>query len=98
MTGLPLEFLIPYEPKDLYKDVVNVFDVKSHQTLMDHIRMKGMGYLDSFCHAKMKKQKNREKKALAHAAKASNIQFKRVQSSNLDVATIFGAAEEKIEK
>lgn len=94
VTGLPFEFLIPYEPKNLYKDLVNVFDVKSHQTLMDHIRMKGIEYLDSFCQAKLKKQKNREKKALAHAARASNKQFKRVQSSNSDVATIFGAAEE----
>ena len=30
VTGLPLEFLIPYEPRDLLKDQVNVFDVKSH--------------------------------------------------------------------
>lgn len=30
VMGLPLEFLIPYEPKDLMKDLVNDFDVKNH--------------------------------------------------------------------
>ena len=53
--GLPYEFLIPYEPKDLFKDVVNIFDVKSHQTLMDSIRAEGIGYLELFIETRLKK-------------------------------------------
>ena len=30
VTGLPLELIIPYEPKDLNQDPINVFDVKNH--------------------------------------------------------------------
>ena len=55
VMGLPYEFLIPYEPKDLFKDVVNIFDVKSHQTLMDSIRAEGIGYLERFIETKLKK-------------------------------------------
>ena len=67
VMGLPLEFLIPYEPKDLFKDTVNVFDVKSHTTLMDHIRSKGIGYNEDFIQAKMKKQRKQERSEMEKA-------------------------------
>lgn len=67
VMGLPFEFLIPYEPKDLFKDLVNVFDVKSHRTLMEAIRAEGIGYLDCFLEAKLKKQKKRERQEMEKA-------------------------------
>ena len=75
--GLPLEFLIPYEPKDLLKDTVNVFDVKSHSLLLDIVRTEGVGYLDCFIEAKMKKQKKKEKLDMMKA-KQTGFQIKRM--------------------
>lgn len=65
--GLPLQFLIPYVPKDLLKDSASQIEVLNHATLLDKVRIEGIGYLESWIEAKQRKEKKREEKKLAQA-------------------------------
>ena len=63
--GLPLQFLIPYVPKDLLKDCASSIEVLNHATLLEKVRLEGMAYLDCWIEAKLKKEKKKEAKELA---------------------------------
>ena len=75
--GLPLQFLIPYVPKDLLLDQASSIEVLNHATLLDKVRYEGMAYLDCWIEAKQKKEKKKEAREMAQA-KASGQQLKRV--------------------
>ena len=62
-----MEFMIPYEPESLYIDERNVFDVKSHQTLMERVQTEGPGFLDCYIQTKLKKQRKLVKRELERA-------------------------------